>query len=53
MWAQVKGRTEKALLELFPKSYMFRIGAVRAMHGEICNDSSLLISIKTLRPNSL
>jgi uncharacterized protein YbjT (DUF2867 family) len=34
MWAQVKGRTEKALLELFPKSYMFRIGAVRAMHGE-------------------
>ena len=35
MWAQVKGRTEKALLELFQKSYMFRIGAVRAMHGEI------------------
>ena len=34
MWAQVKGRTEKALLELFPKSYMFRIGALRAMHGE-------------------
>jgi uncharacterized protein YbjT (DUF2867 family) len=34
MWAQVKGRTENALLELFPKSYMFRIGALRAMHGE-------------------
>ena len=35
MWAQVKGRTEQALIELFPKSYMFRIGALRAMHGEI------------------
>ena len=35
MWAQVKGRTETALLELFPNAYMFRIGALRAMHGEI------------------
>ena len=35
MWAQVKGRTEKALLELFPTAYMFRIGALRAMHGEV------------------
>ena len=35
MWAQVKGRTENALLELFPNAYMFRIGAVRAMHGEV------------------
>lgn len=35
MWAQVKGRTENALLEVFPNAYMFRIGALRAMHGEV------------------
>ena len=35
MWAQVKGRTENTLLELFPNAYMFRIGALRAMHGEV------------------
>jgi hypothetical protein len=35
MWAQVKGRTENALLELFPNAYMFRLGALRAMHGEV------------------
>lgn len=35
MWAQVKKRTEDTLLELFPSAYMFRIGAVRAMHGEV------------------
>ena len=35
MWAEVKGRTENALLELFPNAYMFRIGALRAMHGEV------------------
>jgi len=35
MWAQVKGRTENTLLELFPNAYMFRLGALRAMHGEV------------------
>jgi uncharacterized protein YbjT (DUF2867 family) len=35
MWAQVKGRTEDALLALFPSSYMIRLGALRAMHGEV------------------
>jgi hypothetical protein len=35
MWAQVKGRTEEALLALFPSAYMFRLSALRAMHGEI------------------
>lgn len=35
MWAQVKGRTENALLELFPNAYMFRIGALRALNGEV------------------
>ena len=34
MWARVKGRTEDALLALFPSAYMFRLGALRAMHGE-------------------
>jgi uncharacterized protein YbjT (DUF2867 family) len=35
MWAQVKGRTENALLGLFPHSYMFRLAALRPMHGEV------------------
>jgi hypothetical protein len=35
MWAQVKGRTEDALLALFPSAYMVRLGALRAMHGEV------------------
>src|SRR5260370_10985979 len=35
MWAQVKGRTEDALLSLFPKAYMFRLAALRPMHGEV------------------
>src|SRR5258706_3187485 len=34
MWAQVKGRTEKALLALFPSAYMFRLSALRSMNGE-------------------
>lgn len=35
MWAQVKGRTEDALLALFPSAYMVRLSALRAMHGEV------------------
>jgi nucleoside-diphosphate-sugar epimerase len=34
-WAQVKKRTEDALLALFPSAYMFRLAALRAMHGEV------------------
>jgi uncharacterized protein YbjT (DUF2867 family) len=35
MWARVKGRTENALLRLpFKAAYMFRPGAIQAMHGE-------------------
>jgi uncharacterized protein YbjT (DUF2867 family) len=34
MWAQVKGRTEEALLELFPNAIMIRLGALRPLHGE-------------------
>jgi uncharacterized protein YbjT (DUF2867 family) len=33
-WAQVKGRTENELLELFPGAIMIRLGALRPMHGE-------------------
>jgi hypothetical protein len=35
MWAQVKKRTEDALHELFPNAYMFRLAALRPMHGEV------------------
>ena len=35
MWARVKGRTEAALLALFPSAYMVRLGILRAMHGEV------------------
>ena len=34
MWARVKGRTQNALLRLFPQAYMFRPGAIEAAHGE-------------------
>jgi len=35
MWAQVKGRTENALLGLFPSAYMVRLGLLRPVHGEV------------------
>ena len=35
MWAQVKLRTENALLALFPNAYMFRLAMLRPMHGEV------------------
>ena len=35
MWAQVKLRTEDALLALFPNAYMFRLAVLRPMHGEV------------------
>jgi uncharacterized protein YbjT (DUF2867 family) len=34
MWARAKGRTENALLALFPAGVMIRLGALRPMHGE-------------------
>ncbi|WP_263357435.1 NAD-dependent epimerase/dehydratase family protein [Acidicapsa ligni] len=33
MWARVKGRTENALLRLFPHAYMFRPGLIVPLHG--------------------
>ena len=50
MWAQVKGRTEAALLALFPSAYMFRLAALRPMHGEVSKTRWTRISYKVLRP---
>ena len=47
MWAQVKGRTENVLLELFPYAYMFRIGALRAIHGEVSKTRWTRISTRS------
>ncbi len=40
MWARVKGKTENALLALFPKAYMFRPGLIRPMHGAVSRTRS-------------
>ena len=50
MWAQVKGRTEDALLTLFPSAYMFRLGALRAMHGEVSKSRWTRISYTLFQP---
>jgi len=50
MWAQVKKRTEDALLALLPKAYMFRIGALRAMHGEVSKTRWTRILYAASRP---
>ena len=34
MWARAKGRTETALLTLFPHAYMVRLAALLPLHGE-------------------
>lgn len=33
-WARVKGATENALIRLFKKAYMFRLGFMKAMPGQ-------------------
>jgi uncharacterized protein YbjT (DUF2867 family) len=50
MWAQVKKRTEDELLALFPNAYMFRIGALRAMHGEVSKTRWTRILYAVFRP---
>jgi len=50
MWAQVKGRTENALLDLFPSAYMVRLGALRAMHGEVSKTRWTRIAYTAFRP---
>jgi uncharacterized protein YbjT (DUF2867 family) len=50
MWARVKGRTEAALLALFPSAYMVRLGALRATHGETSKTRWTRIGYSVLRP---
>ena len=50
MWAHVKGRTENALLELFPNAYMFRLAALRPMHGEVSQTRWTRISYALFSP---
>ena len=50
MWAQVKKRTEDALLNLFPSAYMFRLAALRPMHGEVSKTRWTRISYAVFQP---
>jgi uncharacterized protein YbjT (DUF2867 family) len=50
MWAQVKKRTEDALLAVFPSAYMVRLGALRPMHGEVSQTRWTRIGYAVLRP---
>jgi len=50
MWAQVKARTEAALLALFPSAYMIRLSALRPMHGEVSKTRWTRIGYAVLRP---
>jgi uncharacterized protein YbjT (DUF2867 family) len=50
MWAQVKGRTENALLALFPSAYMFRLAMLRPMNGEVSKTRWTRISYIVFRP---
>jgi uncharacterized protein YbjT (DUF2867 family) len=50
MWAQVKGRTEKELLGLFANAYMFRLAALRPMHGEVSKTRWTRVSYKLFGP---
>jgi uncharacterized protein YbjT (DUF2867 family) len=50
MWAQVKGRTEDALLALFPSAYMVRLAALRGMHGERPRTRWMRIIYAVFRP---
>jgi uncharacterized protein YbjT (DUF2867 family) len=51
MWARVKGRTENALLRLpFKGAYMFRPGAIQAVHGERPKTASYRVVYTLLAP---
>ncbi len=50
MWAQVKKRTEDTLLALFPSAYMFRLAALRPMHGEVSKARWTRIGYAVFRP---
>ena len=50
MWAQVKGRTEAALLALFPSAYMIRLAVLRPMNRERSKTRWTRISYAIFRP---
>ena len=50
MWAQVKGRTEKALMALFPTAYMVRLAVLRPMHAEVSKTRWTRIGYALFRP---
>jgi uncharacterized protein YbjT (DUF2867 family) len=50
MWAQVKGRTEDALLALFPSAYMVRLAALRAMNSEVAKTRWTRVTYAVMRP---
>ena len=50
MWAQVKGRTENALLALFPNAYMFRLAMLRPMNREVSRTRWTRVSYVVFRP---
>src|SRR5215468_4654579 len=52
MWAQVKGRTEAALLGLFPAAYMVRLAMLRPVHGEVSKTRWTRIAYKVFGPIS-
>lgn len=52
MWAQVKGRTERALLALFPNAYMFRLAILQPIHGEVFKDALDADRLRPLSPAS-
>jgi len=49
-WAQVKRRTENALLALFPNAYMFRLAMLRPMSGEVSKTRWTRISYALFGP---
>jgi len=49
-WAQVKGRTENELLELFDNAYMFRLAVLRPMHGERSKTNWTRIGYSIFKP---
>jgi uncharacterized protein YbjT (DUF2867 family) len=50
MWARVKGRTEEALLALFPSAYMVRLGLLRPAHGEVSKTRWTRVAYLLARP---
>jgi uncharacterized protein YbjT (DUF2867 family) len=50
MWAQVKKRTEDALLAMFPSSYMIRLAMLWPKHGEVSKTRWTRVSYVVFRP---